>query len=1310
MVRSFSLLTVFLLSLLVAWDSARAQIGVTHGQALSPAAYQAVMAGEERLSAVTKAASANADSSDPEAKKKAEEAQKQAQRLQKLQQLSYDRRPATILHEWARPPEEPKTEHDGIEKDAAGEMILSEENGEPEGETDEDEKDAAGEMSLGLEEGQANGEHEADQPDTFDDDLKQLRRNVTLGAWPEVKEFLASLPEKEGEAAYKRMLQSLSSAPSGSPPGLPANLPPEVLAQFSSYIQSRGSQRDPRFLDQNHFLFEDVLALAESAPIDLEKQQVTSLGMILRLTISAGNAVESLVPLLRLEAAKPQEEAVLSKRQLALLLIASGESIAAGEFLPTVEEAKQEKDHEALNLLSRICLARYSKEDKDEFLEEAWNVTQAVFTLGDVNKEEREEALRRAVDLAPKVREELGLKWLEESFTDEPQRGMEIISTIGSVAATGVQSRPTDAAFRLKSIELQTTAVEALLKASQERAAEWSDMLNLLALNWLREANATYTYDESTSSSSRMQRDPYGNFFYLPDSYSRSMSSSGRIQAIPTAKLLEVKPSDTWLSLVSESLRPKFDTIFAQLYLKVDEEDKAFPYIEQLAQGHPDKAEDLVDEFLRVWTRNHDPNASRNRTNYYMFMYGYERKAESIPLTRSKQERNLKELAELVRRLQALPLKELDEKLLARAFTTCHSNAEVYRLEAIQSVFGSLENLDPETLAELAQQMRANLIGVWRQPAVQQQNKTKRKQQDIQAEVLRGYAVAREVLESGLEKHPGHWALELATAALDHDENNYQAELAKSSEFSKKRDHSFEGFQKAARAYAAKTPELDRDEETTRVFELWFYASLGACDLQHVSEESVPNLKQPKLIRQAILALPEEAAERHIAMFANSLFTRMSAINPAVKHRYLTGGFEIVGDHKRAREARKVFDYYKDLVTEIKLEAVVDGSDVVGHQRPFGLFVNIRHTREIERESGGFGRYLQNQNAGRSYYYNYGRPTEDYRDKFEEIVNQALGEHFEVHSVTFQTEDVSSKALADEYGWRTTPYAYLLLQARGPEVDKIPPVRLDLDFLDTSGYVIIPVETPALPIDASGERGEFRPVQNLSVTQTLDERQADEGKLILELKASGQGLVPDFDELFTFDPDLFDVVQTNDEGLAVSQFDEESDENVVVSERTWMVTMQAEQGLAELPQTFRFAEVVLPTEEILYQRYVDADLLAVEQEISLEQEYGQVSYAWVWLLAPGGGLMLAMGVVTWRRGRRSSHAVVQKRFQLPDDITPFTVIGLLKHIQSNNGLDGNGRQELQTSIGRLERFYFGQAAADEPDLNEIAESWVRRSN
>ena len=258
--------------------------------------------------------------------------------------------------------------------------------------------------------------------------------------------------------------------------------------------------------------------------------------------------------------------------------------------------------------------------------------------------------------------------------------------------------------------------------------------------------------------------------------------------------------------------------------------------------------------------------------------------------------------------------------------------------------------------------MRGNLIGVWRRPDEQEKQKTKRREKDIRAEVLRGYEVARTVVDQGLKNHPDHWALVLARATIMHDENNYRQELEKTLRVRPRRQQAFAEFQRAARLYVAAAPGLPQDEQNTQVFEYWFSAGLGACDLQHITEETLSDNRQPPLIRQALESLKGEDRERHMSKFANALFTRLNEVKPSIKFRYLKGGFEIVGDHPQAHDARKVFDYYKDLVTEIKLETKVDGSDVVGHEKPFGVFVNLRHTREIERESGGFGRYLQNQN------------------------------------------------------------------------------------------------------------------------------------------------------------------------------------------------------------------------------------------------------------------------------------------------------------------------------------------------------------
>jgi hypothetical protein len=563
------------------------------------------------------------------------------------------------------------------------------------------------------------------------------------------------------------------------------------------------------------------------------------------------------------------------------------------------------------------------------------------------------------------------------------------------------------------------------------------------------------------------------------------------------------------------------------------------------------------------------------------------------------------------------------------------------------------------------------------------------------------------VVADGLKKFPDHWALLTSAAGLIHDEVNYKQELSKTSDFSARRNEAFALYRKAAAEYAKAVKAIPEPEHTVGVFEQWFAAGLGAVDLGMITEDKQPDWKQPPLIKAAILALPGDLAEKHLGKFANNLFIKMSGAKPHIKHNYLKAGFEIVGDHKQAAEAKKVFDYYKDLVTEIKLGAKVDladGSTRVGHGRPFGVFVNIRHTRDIERESGGFGRYLQNQNSSGYYSYNYGRPTADYRDRFETAARAALKEHFEVLSVTFQDDKVHSRA-DREFGWRYTPYAYLLLKPRGPQVDKFPPLRLDFDFLDTSGFVVIPVETPAVPIDCRDAAGDPRPVEKLVVTQTLDERQADKGILLLEVKAVGVGLVPDLDGLCTVSSPGFEVTKTDDQGLGVKKFDEDADRNAVLSERTWLLTLKQKEGLSEVPTVFKFASLKVPTKESILQRYNDADLATVTEEVSLERVYGKASTLKTWVIAAGAGLAVVMAtLVAFVLLRRKPPVAAS---DVPTDLNGFVVAALLREVQGRPGLTFDQRAALDRDLATVEEYYFAASRNGHPppDLRRMVERW-----
>jgi hypothetical protein len=1215
-------------------------------------------------------------------------AKKETDRLKKLKKLVFDRRPSASLTAWAaQPPEapEPLAEAQPIE--------VPLEEVDTEGMSEEDAAEALEKAAEAREKAHKAAEKKAEKEaekaaEEFDEkqleyELALLQRQVTLGEWVAVRAYFASLTKAEGRGAYARLIDSLVDGP------------------------QRVSGSLAIFAEKNYFDAQDLVGLVAAAPAKIVNKQIKGLGQLLRLTVDEGVLIDSCLNALR--PALKTEGFPLTHEQLAHVLLEGSFFVEAGEFLPSLEEAQAADDRPILNLLARHHLAQFQRDKRDADLHAAWQATMSALAPGEVDDDTKKDALKRAVELAPKVHETLGQTWLTESFTTRPERGVEILSLLGASSSRALFEQAKNVPLRQTNLKLQTTAAEALLLANPERAREWGDTLNLLANNWLQEAVCTHSFDTTFSRGQRMQVDPFGNIFYVNSGNSMVFNNRNVPTPIPANDMLAMRPSAQWMELIATGLRPKFEMVTAQLLLKVQAEQEAFPYIERLALTHPDQAESLVDEFLRVWIRNHNPNVRNNRTNEYMFVYGFSQLSAGIPLTRSKQERNLKDLAAWVQRIRALPLERVNDELVATAFTNAHSSAEVYRIETIEGVFGALDELAPRTVAALVQEMRKNLVGVWRRPATQEAKKTNRRQKDIEQEILRGYATAASVAQQSLDSHPEDWALRLALASVAHDENNFRQEVAKSSEFAGKRNEALDGFEQAARLYAAALPELDEDEEAVNLYETWFYASLGACDLQALDSYKQPVQSQFALIRGAIEALPGEAARRHMDRFANALFTRIGSVNPAVKYSYLRSGLEIAGETERTREAHEILAYYKDLVTEIRLDVAVDGSAHVGSGESFGLFVNLRHTGAIERESGGFGKYLVNQNATVNAF-NYGRPTENYRDKFEEFTHDVLSEHFEVQSITFNHPDTHSRATA-EYGWRLTPYAYVLLKARGPEVDRIPSLRLDLDFMDSVGYALLPIESAPVVIDCGSGQVDARPFEQLKLTQTLDEREAGSGKLLLEIQASARGLLPGLEDLVDLAPEGFEVLSIEDQGNAISKFDAESAAPLVICDRTFLVEMQARADLTELPDSFAFASTLLPSEEVelTYQRYLDADLASVGQVISLEARYGKVDGPgfWTWFLGAAVALALFLGVRTALKS--AARGPDEARFTVPEPLSPFTVIGLLRRIESTNGLTPDSQRELQGQIVHIEEHYFGDARGSTPDLGAIARTWVQRA-
>lgn len=1211
-------------------------------------------------------------------------------RIAKLKQTFFDRRPSSILQAWAAPelkPYDPAEEKEKAAKEAArtgAAVAAPAPNAAVEPKLDPASIRAQILEETGVDPGLPQPDPKAAAPAAgvpdaalaekrLQREIEMLQRDVTLSRWHKVAEFLATIDEKQRRDVYEHILRSLP------------NPPPQQDQRVPPHLQ-----------EKNYFTFEEAFVLAGMAPGGFDKKQVPLLAGILRRSIEAGSVFEELVRLLGVEVAKPEAEQRVDRREAAQLLVALGQELELGPFLPSAEEAEQKNDREALNLLARHALALFAKEKRNVHLETAWRVTQAALAKGEVGVEEKAEALRRAVELAPKIRADLGPAWLAQSFTDRPDRGMEIIATIGGQVAKGFQDRAQDAAFRAKGLQLQKSAVDALLQSAPKLAEEWRPTLALLAANWIVEASYSYQNSQSDSMGPMMQRDEFGNIFWS----NMRRGGGGQVAAAEPIDVLAAQPGPQWAALLDDALEPHFATVSAQLYLKVNEAEKAFPFIEQLATTNPRKAKDLADEFLRVWTRKANPN--QNQTNSYMYMYGFDMRSNGIPLTRSKQERNLAELGSWVERLRQLPIGGVDEKLLTTAFTTAHSSAEVYRKDTIERVFGDVAKIDPVLLSELLGRMRTNLATVWKRPDVQENQKTKRSQKELLEAVRAGYQTALEIAEQAMGRRGKHWALMAVSASLLHDANNFGKEQSRSSQFAEARRAAFLLFDQAAQAYAKIAGDLRLDEESLKAFDTWFYAAVGACDLGAIDEETVLAKAQLPLIKKAIERLPDGSRERHLGMFANALFTRMSSVKPQIKHRYLDAGFQIVGDHPQAAEAKKVFDYYQDLLRELRLEAVVEGPAEVG-TAPFGVRVDIVHSKEIERESGGFAKYAQNQNNA-GFYYNYGRPLENYRDRFQEAVNAALSEHFEVLSVTWNGEQMAASP-SDQPDWWRTPYAFLLLKARGPQVDRIPEIKIDFDFLDTSGYAVLPIGSFPVTIDASRAAPASRPYADLAVTQILDDRKAQDGKITLEVKAQARGLVPDLDRFLSLDLPGFVVDKRDDQGASVTKFAD--DQDGVMSERVWLLSLASADG-GTPPRHFVFGKPLQEGLAVTYQRYNDADLETVSPEIALTGGFSSKNPVWAWVLVGVLGFCYLLWFFLWPTGGRGTVAGAAL-LRMPAKVTPFTVLGLLRQVATSVKLDAGQRQELTAAIGRIEQSHFGRVEDPALDLKALAEEWLRRA-
>lgn len=1110
--------------------------------------------------------------------------------------------------------------------------------------------------------------------DSFKNDFEKFRRDITLGRWDQVTDYLAALPDNDASVAFTAIVKQLNSP---------------VTVRPRPELSSAGAQQHQQ---EQYLRPEEFLALTDAAKKAPDPRVLAQLALLIKgdktppeeffATLAQGT---------RYFGSQDDE----TKIRTARLLIEAGHLTKAPPFLPALEGALAEKKYSALNLLGRFHAESHTAGQGKDHLQKSWEISLNLISEKEAPLNERAEALYRALALVPDLEDGTGSEWLAKTFADGSAEGYEILATVGTLAAQVREHRSAD--FRLEQLKLQSAAVAALTGNDKIDLAPWQEILTLYVLNWNAEAERTDRLDRSNSMRPEAQVDAFGNLFYSRSRPPVQPTTSRATPAIPSGDLLSTRPGETWLSRIDAPIRIENLTHVAKLFLKVKEEEQAFPILKELATIRPEETKELVREMIRVWGENNNPNQQSRFRSSYSYYYGYNQRAETIPLTRSKQERNLRLLAKMVEEVKALGLDENFQEEFADAFIQAHSQAEVWRVEALTEVFGETSKLDADTVTSLLRRMRENLARLWPDPKLQEEAKTNRKDKELEAQVFKGYSAAKNLCLDALDQHSDSWALQIQLASLKYEESNYKASLASHPEHSVTKNSALEDLADAAAQYAETLPLEDEKDESTEAYTTWFYAALGSPNLAALKAEHQPVPTEFPKIKAALESLPEAERARHLADFAKTINARLANVSADLKYRFLESALQVTGAHERINEAAKVFEYYQDLVTEIELDVHLDGPDRIKASEPFGLFVNLRHTKEIERESGGFQRYLINQNSS-PYSYNYGRPTEDYRDKFEKAALSALEEHFEIVSLTFHNSKVTSRTDSQE-GWTVTPYAYFLLKAKGPEIDAIPPLKIDLDFLDTSGYVVLPIASAAIPIDATQD-SPARPYRDLSLAMILDQREAEkEGHLILELRASGHGLVPPLAELIELPIAGFTIASTDDRELQIDELDAQTDNGDPVSTHEWRLTLKPEGD--QLPTEFTFPKVLasLSTnqdEGLTLQKYDDVDLITVSETTGIVA--GSESTSWTLWLIPVAILVALVGFFALRR--KPEVAETSEGPALPTTLTPVSILAFLENLAGNHQLPEQARTDLDKSIESLKDRAFGPTH-DVPDAAEL---------
>ena len=1100
-----------------------------------------------------------------------------------------------------------------------------------------------------------------------------------LGDWAQVRAELAALPPELGRGIYDKILSDLAERP------------------------------------KNGVRLEDLFALADAGPGELTDLELRKIGQILGQIVAPN---ESFWVSERLTRGTEKLGGKDPARRLAAgrVLLAGGFRDLARQYLPAGADLDQVADEGLRQEIAAFLAAEQATEiaQRDQ-ISRIWADNVAVLRsekkISDWEKTKAAgEMLRVLTQVSPAV--------LGGTFADlmksQPDAALKIV---GGLSRKIQNEGGAPAAQRIDNLRAQAVLANLIAEHVDVAGGDWRQVLGLMAESWMAEVEQSF--GRQSGGSRRNNRNGSGD--------------------IDPEEMLQLAPAGKWLEALSPDLRARFDASLARAVIVSANFELAADRIAELARRHPAAGVALAEDFLLAWGQAHNPQLPQELRS----RYGLPEDAR-IPVTPVMMERNIDSLARMMELFRKAGVAPRDQSKVVNAFDLAYSNAEAYRDTHIERVFGPTAQMDEQLFFLLAQKMHANLGDRWRRADVQRSGLTRRNEAQTYAMASAGYASLLKLIDEWQAGRPDAYKALLLGAVVLNDWADFESfqdlapvEPARRVVAAKEKTlQSQDYFQRSADAYGRQVVRLQSNQYSIDPYLSWFNAVMGIGGNGQVNLGKPLNRAALGRIRAAIQALPGRLAGTHMGQLAKTLNARLNdqnnPLHEDLKYRYLAATLVVTKDDPFSLGLKKRADYLDELLSEIRLQTRVDGPNTVGAGQDFGIIVSVVHTEAMGRVAR-FGQYLSNDPsavaaAGKRRGGQALKSAEALgpRDEFEKKLTEGLAPFFEIRSITFAAPDVKPRP-TNRPGWEETSLAYVLVRAKDASVDKIPPVQMELRFIDLSGPVTIPATSAETLLKVAAGKVTPRPADKVEVTQTLDTRQFPiNGSLSLEVAATAAGTVPDLDDLLDLGP-LVAVAKVRQvtvvDPLMVKELNTWGDQVAPRTERRWSITLDGDAiRAADKATDVPFPTLKAARATTVWRTYQDIDpVVLTKGSVLLDRvktaagagyvpPVAQDDYTYLYV---GLAVLLTAGAWLVFRKRDTGPRPPRARdvFRMPATVDGFSVVALLRKLAASPLVKFTAAQksELQQDIDRVQSGCFGGATTlTEADLRSLAEKWLRQ--